>query len=116
MRFKIRHFADVDQINYSKILDLICNFRQNLILLHAGRVPIMSKPEHHHPIFLRQYCLINRPARTQMGQQVTHYQNKHTKLYYVLKGQKTEHTEDKKKRQGRLALYLQARGRKLAGS
>ena len=52
----------INKVNNCEVADFLCTFIQNFILLHAGWIPVMAKPNADYSIFLWKDCLVYFPT------------------------------------------------------
>ncbi len=63
---------NVDEVDYSEVLDLVRNTIQSLVHGHALAVPVVPEADDDDSVFLGLDRLVDVPARGKMGQEVGH--------------------------------------------
>ena len=46
--------GDVDEVDDGEVLDLLSNGEERLVHVHARRVPVVAKPDHHQLVLFTQ--------------------------------------------------------------
>lgn len=59
---EIRHLVDIAQVHHSKVLDLVGDAVENLVLAHAVGIPVATETDYHETVVFGHDGLVDVPA------------------------------------------------------